>query len=161
MQNIDSIVRLDQPEILDGRDLVKQVLLNRLNFSNEGYAFIKKLEEITIMFKIITLDSNNDFILVPNHGFSVDFMDEYLAYLKSQEQFGMLNIFKKRDYEFRVNGKNYKLNNDSYLCCCECRADVHWYQGFIADFYNWDAMKLEDGEWLKTGYSKTKHLFGN
>ena len=60
MQNIDSIVGLDKPEILDGRDLVKQVLLNRLNFSNEGYA-----------------------------------------------------------------------------------------------------MKLEDGEWLKTGYSKTKHLFGN
>ena len=45
MQNIDSIVRLDQPEILDGRDLVKQVLLNRLNFLNEGYAFIKKLED--------------------------------------------------------------------------------------------------------------------
>lgn len=156
----DKVLALKEPNAENGLDLIKTIGAGRLNFSNEGWCWKIENDKFEVVLKYIRLDSNVDFLLIPNQDYSEEFMDEFISYIKFKEWQNLdeVAIFKKLNYEFRHNGQDYKIDVPVYLCCAENSSDVSWYQSLITRFYNWETFLSNRDELC--GYSKSKHLFG-
>ena len=144
----------------DGLELIQTIGNGRLNFSYEGWCGFINNDKLEVVLKFIKLDSNSDFILVPNQSYSEEFMDEFIKYLQYKEWHSIyeISIFKKDNYKFKINDQDYFINTPVYVCSAEYAADRTWYQALIARFYNWELIE-EDRDTL-LGYSKTKLLMG-
>ena len=149
---------IDEPSIKDGLDLIQTIGDGRLNFSNEGWCWVIKNDKLEVVLKFIKLDSNSDFILVPNQTYAEEFMDEFIKYIQSKgwQSIYEVAIFKKDNYKFRVDGQEYSINTPVYLCCAENGSDKRWYQELIAKFYNWELIGANRD--ILLGYSKTKEI---